>query len=338
MIWLPRADQPLVFASPTSISFGFVRRGQARTLRVRLTDAGGGAGAWQVSIRRLTEAARRDALDVLERRRPRPRGAARVRLGARVRGRLDRLRRAEARQRRAADPVLAARLRARSSRGSRTSGCPGRASTTATRAAGGRSSPSYRYPDQPRALGIPVRLTGPEQVFRFVLHRAGRQRGRGHPLAGPRPEGQRLAPPRPCGRRGPDRRLHGPSAPDQSRTRRASSAREPAVGVFRPSPGAYDLVFDTPNGRAPGPFTFRFWVNDTTPPTVRLLSRSVRKVGGSRWSSATVAPGSTRSRCSRWSTGTTARSSTGRRPDGSRSCSARNVTRGRHRLVFSVAD
>ena len=53
MIWLPRADQPLVFASPTSISLGFVRRGRARSLRVRLTDAGGGAGAWQVSIKRL---------------------------------------------------------------------------------------------------------------------------------------------------------------------------------------------------------------------------------------------------------------------------------------------
>ena len=55
MIWLPRADQPLVFASPTSISFGYVRRGRARSLRVRLTDAGGGAGAWQVSVRRLAK-------------------------------------------------------------------------------------------------------------------------------------------------------------------------------------------------------------------------------------------------------------------------------------------
>src|SRR5439155_12844266 len=27
MIWLPRADQPLVFASPSSLSFGLLRRG-----------------------------------------------------------------------------------------------------------------------------------------------------------------------------------------------------------------------------------------------------------------------------------------------------------------------
>ena len=51
----------------------------------------------------------------------------------------------------------------------------------------------------------------------------------------------------------------------------------PAVGVFRPAPGAYDLVFDTPSRRAAGGFTFRFWVNDTTPPVARLLSRTVAR-------------------------------------------------------------
>ena len=49
----------------------------------------------------------------------------------------------------------------------------------------------------------------------------------------------------------------------------------PAVGVFRPAPGAYDLVFDTTSRRAAGSFTFRFWVNDTSPPVVRVLSRTV---------------------------------------------------------------
>jgi hypothetical protein len=49
----------------------------------------------------------------------------------------------------------------------------------------------------------------------------------------------------------------------------------PAVGVFRPARGTYDLVFDTRNRRAAGRFTFRFWVNDTSPPVVRLLSRTV---------------------------------------------------------------
>jgi hypothetical protein len=49
----------------------------------------------------------------------------------------------------------------------------------------------------------------------------------------------------------------------------------PAVGVFRPAPGTYDLVFDTAARRAAGAFTFRFWVNDTSPPAVRLLTRTV---------------------------------------------------------------
>ena len=48
------------------------------------------------------------------------------------------------------------------------------------------------------------------------------------------------------------------------------------VGVFRPAPGAYDLVFDTASRRVAGPFTFRYWVNDTTPPSARLLTRTVR--------------------------------------------------------------
>jgi hypothetical protein len=51
----------------------------------------------------------------------------------------------------------------------------------------------------------------------------------------------------------------------------------PAVGVFRPAPGAYDLVFDTIGRRAAGRFAFRFWINDTSPPAVRLLTRAVAR-------------------------------------------------------------
>ena len=54
MIWLPRADQPLVFASPTSLSFGLLRRGRSVALRVALSDAGGGAGAWVVTVRQVS--------------------------------------------------------------------------------------------------------------------------------------------------------------------------------------------------------------------------------------------------------------------------------------------
>jgi hypothetical protein len=50
----------------------------------------------------------------------------------------------------------------------------------------------------------------------------------------------------------------------------------PVAGAIRPSPGAYDVVFDTPARTAPGAFTFRFWIDDVTPPTVRLLGAAVK--------------------------------------------------------------
>src|SRR5207244_12705192 len=37
------------------------------------------------------------------------------------------------------------------------------------------------------------------------------------------------------------------------------------------APRAYDFVFDTPAGAKPGKFTFRVWVDDTTPPTIKSL-------------------------------------------------------------------
>src|SRR5262249_33285781 len=56
----------------------------------------------------------------------------------------------------------------------------------------------------------------------------------------------------------------------------------PAAGAVRPDAGAYDIVFDTPNRAAAGKFTFRFWVDDTKPPRVRLLTHAVRPGGSLR--------------------------------------------------------
>ena len=47
------------------------------------------------------------------------------------------------------------------------------------------------------------------------------------------------------------------------------------VAALLPGKGSYDVVFDTPTGARPGAFTFRFWVGDTTPPGVRLLTKRV---------------------------------------------------------------
>jgi hypothetical protein len=50
----------------------------------------------------------------------------------------------------------------------------------------------------------------------------------------------------------------------------------PAAGALSPAPGPYAIVFDSATRRGAGAFTFRFWVDDVTPPTLRLRTRVVR--------------------------------------------------------------
>jgi subtilisin family serine protease len=50
------------------------------------------------------------------------------------------------------------------------------------------------------------------------------------------------------------------------------AAHRPLAGAIFPLPGSYDIVFDTRSRSAAGSFTFRYWVNDTTPPKLHLLS------------------------------------------------------------------
>jgi subtilisin family serine protease len=57
----------------------------------------------------------------------------------------------------------------------------------------------------------------------------------------------------------------------------------PIAGAVLPLPGTYDIVFDTRSAAQAGPFTFRYWVNDTTPPVLRLLTGAP---AGTIWVSA----------------------------------------------------
>src|SRR4029453_10120809 len=136
---------------------------------------------------------------------------------------------------------------------------------------------SYRYPAAPGPLGVAARLQGPEQVFRFVLRRRVANAGA---VVISRAPGSRISPR--LVRAGNEDQLAGYTAlPIRLNPYQPGFFQvEPVVGVFRPAPGAYDLVFDTSNRRVAGPFTFRFWVNDTRPPTVRLVTRTV--AGGGR--------------------------------------------------------
>jgi hypothetical protein len=46
----------------------------------------------------------------------------------------------------------------------------------------------------------------------------------------------------------------------------------PIAGAILPVPGTYDIVFDTRGRSQAGPFQFRYWVNDTKPPVLRLAA------------------------------------------------------------------
>ena len=51
LVNLPAADNPLVFVKPSVVSLGLLRVGTTRRVPVDVTDAGGGAGSWNVSLR-----------------------------------------------------------------------------------------------------------------------------------------------------------------------------------------------------------------------------------------------------------------------------------------------
>jgi subtilisin family serine protease len=278
MIWLPRADQPLVFASPTSLSFGLLRRGRTSTVRTALTDARGGAGTWGVSISRSARG---------------PGVALAAAKSVSVPGTL-RLRATVGKRAAAEDTTGFVVL----SKAGQTRRIPYWLHVTAARLAkeprrllsgpgvyrgNTRGRPalvsSYRYPAGPHGVGVSERLPGPEQVFRFRIRRPVANAGAVILSRGP---GVAVSPR--LVQAGDENRLTGfAGLPIRINPYQPGFyGIEPVVGVLRPLPGAYDLVFDTYSRRVAGPFTFRFWVNDTTPPSARLLNRVAPRGGSLR--------------------------------------------------------
>ncbi|MDP8911605.1 MAG: S8 family serine peptidase, partial [Actinomycetota bacterium] len=333
MVSLPRADQPLLFTSPVSLSFGLLRRGSTASRAVGLRDAGGGAGPWKVSIQ-TQSALRRVTVGV-------PPAAivpgtltltASVGAGApeqEVAG-FVLLQRGVDRRRipfwfRVSAPALA---RAR----------PHVLRRTGLHWGNNARAPAvvrwYRYPDRGSSLGIATDLRGPEQVFRFRLRR--RVANFGAAVVW-RARGVRIAPRIVVA--GDEDRLTGFTALplDLNPYRGAYGVPLPVVAAILPAPRTYDIVFDTPRRSRAGRFRFRFWVGDTAPPRVRLLTRVVRRGGRLVLSvldrGAGVYPGSIeatvdgRFRASAFS------------PRRNRAyVSLRGLRRGRHRLTFVVAD
>ena len=126
---------------------------------------------------------------------------------------------------------------------------------------------TYRYPEDPRELGVPRMLLGPEQVFRVSLRKPVANFGAA--VIG----GSSLVQPRVV-RAGDENRLLGELALPYNANPYLPGYGVPTrvAGAALPGAGDYDIVFDSPTASGAGPFTFRFWIGDTTPPSVRLVS------------------------------------------------------------------
>ena len=182
-------------------------------------------------------------------------------------GQPHRVRRAHARDRSQADSLLAPRLRPGAG------GCADDAAHTHGHVQGQHARPPgarrvVPLPRGPPRLRRPARAVGPRAGIQGLVEEAGRElRRRGHRRAPRRP-----ASGRPRRRREPAARRD--RAPVQRESVHAPASARPGLSSAprSPLPGDYDIVFDTLSASSAGPFTFRFWIGDTTPPRLKLLS------------------------------------------------------------------
>ncbi len=280
VIDIPRANAPLIFDSPATVSFGLMHRSTTAARSVTLTDAGGGAGSWGVLVVQQN---------------PEPGVTVTAPTTVTVPGQL---------QLSAAVGSSAAESEQTGfvvlTQGSNVRRIPYWFRVTAPKLGTEPSTPlqrpgvypgntsgkaslvsSYRYPDAPNGIGVKTALGGPEQVFRVKSTGAVANFGVAVLTHAP---GVTVTPR--IVYAGDENRLAGytalpfalnPYQPD-------FYALEPVASVTLPSAGDYDVVFDTPTGNRPGKFTFRYWVNDRTPPAVALVSRTATAAAGLRLS------------------------------------------------------
>ena len=277
VIDIPRANTPLIFDSPTTVSFGLMHRSTTATRSVALTDAGGGAGPWNVSILQQDPEAGVTVTAPATVTVP-----GQLQLSATVGT-------AAAESDQTGFVVL--------TQGSSSRRIPYWFRVTAPRLGTEPSTPltrpgvyagntsgkaslvsSYRYPDAPSGIGVKTALGGPEQVFR--VH-SGTVANFGVDVVSHAP-GVTVTPR--IVYAGDENHLAGYTALPFSLNpyQVAFYVLEPVASVTLPSAGDYDVVFDTPTGTRPGKFTFRYWVNDKTPPSVALAGRTVTAAAGLR--------------------------------------------------------
>jgi hypothetical protein len=322
------ADQPLVFARPTSVSFGQLRRGQAATRPIQVTDAGGGAGPWAVSLSRqangsgvsISAAPQLAVPGTLSLRASvgagAPQGDA---TGFVVLSRAGKTRRLPFWLRVTA-PRLArqpARLLVRT--GNYRGNTRGRRALVST----------YRYPENPGGIGVARVLNGPEQAFRVRIRR---------PVGnfGVAITSRTRVQPRIVHGKDENRQAGSPALPLRVNPYLPTLFAPASIsGVIRPANGTYHVVFDSPTRAGAGRFTFRFWIDDRQPPRLRLLTKTVRAgrllLVSAIDRGAGVDPGLIFAQVDGRSVGATFRAGRVRIPLGS-------IGAGRHRLTLQVSD
>jgi subtilisin family serine protease len=267
---IPVANTPLLFTNPTALGWGLVRRGSAALLSLKTADAGGGADPWTVSVapqslpagakvHALTPtlvAGQSDSIALVVSKHAVPgdgTGFVVLTRGSDVR-RVPFWFHVEV-------PMLHLDPHRTLTRpgvySGDTKGKPSHVST-------------YLYPQNVLAPGVPRRLGGPEQVFRFRLRKP--VANFGVAVLGGANVSPRLV------RNGDENRLDGYTGiPATLNPYGNFGSAAPVVGAVLPAPGVYDFVFDSTAHARPGAFRFRFWINDTTPPAIALLTRTVAR-------------------------------------------------------------
>jgi hypothetical protein len=272
VINLPRADNPLVFANPVALSFGLVAPTATQTQQVDLTDAGGGAGAWAVSV---TPQSAHPSVAVSVPPTVTVPGPLPVTVtttkspDTEVTGYVVLTRGAEKRRIPYWFRTGAAKLANAKSVPLR------RAGTYSSTTKGGTARiTTYSYPESPSGFGFSAKLPGPERVFRLTLGRPAANFG---VVVTSRAKGVRVEPR--IVHAGDERRLTGYAALPFNLNPYLRTFGEPvlAAGAILPAAGAYDVVFDSPSAARAGAFAFRFWINDSTPPTVALKTKRVKR-------------------------------------------------------------
>jgi subtilisin family serine protease len=268
-----KADLPLVLASPASVSFGLIHPGASASTHLDVADAGGGAGGWDVTVETLSAAAGTavtapatvtvpGGLDI----------AVVAGAGAAegdVTGSVRLIRGSDVRRipfwlrvtRPALGGVSAPIL------------YPPGPHVATTRGKDARVS-HYRYPDVPQGGIVNSTLLGPESVWRVVVSKPVANFGVviTHRDNGVTVEPRVMA-------AGDENRLTGYPALPTNLNPYLAQFGDPvlAAGAIRPLPGSYDIVFDSATPAGAGAFAFRYWINDITPPTVKLPQPRVRR-------------------------------------------------------------